>query len=55
MIKTTKKRNDKLTLNHETVRLINQPELSQAAGGSATSWFPSAGQGGNSRATCCQQ
>jgi hypothetical protein len=55
MIKTTKKRNDKLTLSHETVRLITLPELSHAAGGSFTTWFTSAGQQGNSRATCCQQ
>jgi hypothetical protein len=55
MIKTTKKRNDKLTLSHETVRVLHLPELTQAAGGSVTTWFTSAGQGGNSRGTCCEQ
>ncbi|HEY6178081.1 MAG TPA: hypothetical protein VIX73_26680 [Kofleriaceae bacterium] len=53
MKKTSKNhRNDKLALNQETVRVMTLPELANAIGGSwATSW----GQGGNSRATCCEQ
>lgn len=47
--------NDRLTLDHETVRLMTIPELTNAVGGSFTTWFTSMGQQGNSRATCCQQ
>lgn len=52
MIKNAKrKKNDRLQLKPETLRLMALQELAAVAGASATSW----GQQGNSAATCCEK